>query len=91
MTRRKVLAVTGGAQGIGRAIVQHFARHGYGVSIADSNAARGRDELQHPVGRVGTPEDVARACLYLAEDAGFMTGQNITIDGGMTVKMIYAE
>jgi NAD(P)-dependent dehydrogenase (short-subunit alcohol dehydrogenase family) len=246
VTRRKVLAVTGGAQGIGRAIVQHFARHGYGVSIADTNAARGRDtlkalrkqsaaaeffrtdiaqeseveawlratarvlgcpdvlvnnagirasapfltlspkvfdrvlavnlrgaflctqeaarqmvqhekrgaiiniastrafmsepnteaysaskggivalthataislgargirvncispgwietrgrklsrrdELQHPVGRVGTPEDVARACLFLAEDAGFMTGQNITIDGGMTVKMIYAE
>jgi NAD(P)-dependent dehydrogenase (short-subunit alcohol dehydrogenase family) len=246
VTRRKVLAVTGGAQGIGRAIGQQFARHGYGVSIADINAARGRDtlkalrkqgaaaeffrtdiaqesevkawlratarvlgcpdvlvnnagirasapfltlspkafdlvlavnlrgaflctqeaarqmvkhkkkgaiiniastrafmsepnteaysaskggivalthataislgargirvncispgwietrgrklsrrdELQHPVGRVGTPEDVARACLYLAEDAGFMTGQNITIDGGMTVKMIYAE
>jgi len=246
MKRRKVLAVTGGAQGIGRAIALHFAAHGYAVSIADSNAAHGRetlqalrkqgaaaeffrtdiarepevkawlratartlgcpdvlvnnagirasapfltlspkafdlvlavnlrgaflctqeaarqmvkhrkqgaiiniastrafmseagteaysaskgglvalthataislgprgirvnsispgwidargrkpsrrDELQHPVGRVGTPEDVARACLFLAEDAGFMTGQNITIDGGMTVKMIYAE
>ena len=50
-----------------------------------------RDKLQHPVGRVGTPEDVARACLFLAEDAGFMTGQNVTLDGGMTVKMIYAE
>jgi len=50
-----------------------------------------RDRLQHPVGRVGTPEDVASACLYIAEQAGFMTGQNVTIDGGMTVKMIYEE
>jgi NAD(P)-dependent dehydrogenase (short-subunit alcohol dehydrogenase family) len=50
-----------------------------------------RDREQHPVGRVGTPEDIARACRFLAEDAEFMTGQNITIDGGMTVKMIYEE
>ena len=50
-----------------------------------------RDKLQHPVGRVGTPEDIARACVFLAEDAGFMTGQNVTIDGGMSVKMIYLE
>lgn len=50
-----------------------------------------RDHLQHPVGRVGKPEDVAEACLYLAENAGFMTGQNIILDGGMTRKMIYEE
>ena len=50
-----------------------------------------RDCLQHPVGRVGKPEDIAEACLFLAEHAGFMTGQNITIDGGMTVKMIYED
>lgn len=50
-----------------------------------------RDRLQHPVGRVGTPEDVAQACLYLAEQAGFMTGQNLVVDGGMTVKMIYED
>jgi NAD(P)-dependent dehydrogenase (short-subunit alcohol dehydrogenase family) len=48
-----------------------------------------RDRLQHPVGRVGRPEDVADACFYLVEQAGFMTGQNVTLDGGMTVKMIY--
>lgn len=53
----KVVAITGGAQGIGRAI--------------------------------GVPDDIAKACLFLAESAAFMTGQNITIDGGMTVKMIY--
>jgi NAD(P)-dependent dehydrogenase (short-subunit alcohol dehydrogenase family) len=48
-----------------------------------------RDRLQHPVGRVGRPEDIADACFYLVEQAGFMTGQNVTLDGGMTVKMIY--
>lgn len=50
-----------------------------------------RDERQHPVGRVGTPCDVAEACLFLAEHADFMTGQDITLDGGMSVKMIYEE
>lgn len=47
------------------------------------------DREQHPVGRVGVPEDVAKACRFIAEDAGFMTGQNLILDGGMTVKMIY--
>jgi NAD(P)-dependent dehydrogenase (short-subunit alcohol dehydrogenase family) len=50
-----------------------------------------RDKRQHPAGRVGTPEDIAQACLYIAEQAGFMTGQNLTLDGGMTVKMIYED
>ena len=50
-----------------------------------------RDRLQHPVGRVGRPDDVADACLYLTESAGFVTGQNLIVDGGMTVKMIYEE
>lgn len=48
------------------------------------------DREQHAVGRVGRPEDIASACLYLAE-AGFVTGQNLIVDGGMSVKMIYAE
>ncbi|HEU0095262.1 MAG TPA: glucose 1-dehydrogenase [Rhizomicrobium sp.] len=47
------------------------------------------DREQHPVGRVGVPEDIAKACQYLAEGADFTTGQNIVIDGGMSVKMIY--
>lgn len=47
------------------------------------------DKAQHPVGRVGVPDDIAKACLFLANDAEFMTGQNIIIDGGMSVKMIY--
>ncbi|MEO3944216.1 glucose 1-dehydrogenase [Gorillibacterium sp. CAU 1737] len=51
-----------------------------------------RDKLQHPVGRVGIPADIAGLCLYLASDqAEFITGQNIVVDGGMTIKMIYEE
>lgn len=46
------------------------------------------DHAQHPVGRVGRPRDVAEAVLWLA-GAGFMTGQSLVLDGGMTRKMIY--
>ena len=48
------------------------------------------DHAQHPAGRVGTPEDIAQAVLYLLEDkSGFVTGANLVVDGGMTRKMIY--
>ena len=48
------------------------------------------DHVQHFSGRVGTPEDIARACLFLtAPSQEFIDGQNIVIDGGMTKKMIY--
>ncbi len=48
------------------------------------------DCAQHPCGRVGNPEDVAAAAAYLLSDeAGFVTGQNLCVDGGMTVRMIY--
>lgn len=48
------------------------------------------DHAQHPAGRVGQPEDIAAACLFLCgAEAGFITGANLTVDGGMTVKMIY--
>ncbi len=51
-----------------------------------------QDHLQHPAGRVGTPEDVASLAAYLASPkAGFITGQNFVVDGGMTRKMIYVE
>lgn len=50
------------------------------------------DEGQHPVGRVGTPPDIAEMVAYLASPkAGFVTGQNVVVDGGMTKKMIYAD
>jgi NAD(P)-dependent dehydrogenase (short-subunit alcohol dehydrogenase family) len=48
------------------------------------------DHTQHPVGRVGRPEDVAAAVAYLLSDeAGFVTGAELIVDGGMTRKMIY--
>lgn len=51
-----------------------------------------KDHLQHLAGRVGVPEDIAKAALFLtSEEAGFITGANLVIDGGMTVKMTYAE
>lgn len=50
----------------------------------------GPDALQHPAGRVGNPADVANLTLFLCSDkAGFITGENICIDGGMTHQMIY--
>ena len=50
----------------------------------------GADALQQPVGRVGTPMDIANMILFLCSDkAGFITGENICIDGGMTKQMIY--
>lgn len=50
----------------------------------------GPDAYQQPVGRVGNPMDIANMVLYLCSDkAGFITGENICIDGGMTHQMIY--
>ena len=50
----------------------------------------GPDALQQPVGRVGKPEDIANMVLFLASDqASFITGENICIDGGQTKLMIY--
>lgn len=48
------------------------------------------DHLQHPAGRVGNANDIARLLLFLAEkENNFITGQNFIVDGGMTRKMIY--
>ena len=50
----------------------------------------GPDALQQPAGRVGNPLDIAHMALFLASDkAGFITGENICIDGGQTRLMIY--
>ena len=52
----------------------------------------GADETQHPAGRGGTPQDIAQMVLFLCSDkAGFITGENICIDGGMTHQMIYHD
>ena len=79
--------------------------HGLAVSLAgkvrvnsispgwidtDYTQYQGPDASQHPAGRVGNPLDIANMVLYLCSDkAGFITGENICIDGGMTRQMIY--
>ena len=60
------------------------------IDTGKSGPLKPSDHAQHPVGRVGRPEDVAAAVSYLlSEDAGFMTGAEMIVDGGMTRKMIY--
>ena len=56
------------------------------------NVYSGADAEQHPAGRVGNPLDIANAVLFLCSDkAGFITGENICVDGGMTRLMIYHD
>ena len=56
----------------------------------DYTVYEGPDAIQQPAGRVGNPLDIANMVLYLCSDkAGFLTGENICIDGGMTRQMIY--
>ena len=56
----------------------------------DYTVYEGPDATQQPAGRVGNPKDIAAMVLFLCSDkAGFITGENICIDGGMTRQMIY--
>lgn len=62
------------------------------ASAREAPEHRAIDREQHPVGRVGVPHDIAATVAFLAsEGAGFITGQAIVVDGGITKKMIYAE
>lgn len=62
------------------------------IQTHDYDQLRPEDHSQHPSRRVGKPEDIARMCLFLCEkNNDFINGENITIDGGMTKKMIYPE
>lgn len=63
------------------------------IETGDYSKLRKKDHAQHPAGRVGKPEDVARMAAFLLnrEQSGFVTGANFVVDGGMTRKMIYEE
>lgn len=62
------------------------------IETGDYSKLTDVDHEQHFSKRVGKPEDIARACLYLtASENDFVTGINLVVDGGMTRKMIYEE
>ena len=62
------------------------------ISVDENEVLRPEDHAFHLSGRVGKPEDIARTCLFLCEPkSDFINGQCITVDGGVTKKMIYPE
>jgi NAD(P)-dependent dehydrogenase (short-subunit alcohol dehydrogenase family) len=89
-------AAKGGIAALTHALAVSFAGRVRVNSISpgwidtDFKVYEGPDASQQPAGRVGNPLDIANMVLYLASDkAGFITGENICIDGGMTRQMIY--
>lgn len=62
------------------------------IHCGDEALLRPEDHAQHPSARVGKPEDIVKACFYLADpDNDFVNGINLVIDGGMSKKMIYLD
>ncbi len=62
------------------------------ISVNEDEIIRSEDKTFHLSGRVGTPEDIARICMFLCETGNdFINGQCITVDGGATKKMIYPK
>ncbi|RDY66240.1 SDR family NAD(P)-dependent oxidoreductase [Halobacillus trueperi] len=60
------------------------------IHTGDPHELRDVDHDQHLSNRVGTVDDIAKACFYLTDEANdFVNGENVTVDGGMTRKMIY--
>ena len=89
-------AAKGGIAALTHALAASFSGHVRVNSISPGwidtsfKTYDGPDAMQHFAGRVGNPMDIANMVLYLASDkAGFITGENICIDGGMTRQMIY--
>ena len=71
---------------MGRCILISYY-HGEGSPAQHSR----EDEKQHPAGRIGRPKDIAEMVMFLCDNdlAGFITGENIVIDGGMSKLMVY--
>ena len=100
MFEHKIAVVTGGAKG-GISALTHALAVSLAGRVRVNSISPGwidtaytvyewPDAVQQPAGRVGNPLDIANMVLYLCSDkAGFITGENICIDGGMTRQMIY--
>ncbi|EIT84969.1 short-chain dehydrogenase [Fictibacillus macauensis ZFHKF-1] len=93
-------ATKGGILALTHALAASFSNQGITVNAVspgwietgDYASLREVDHQQHLSGRVGKPSDIAKACLFLAQEANdFINGENIVVDGGMTRKMIYAD
>ena len=83
-------AAKGGIHALTHALAVSLAGKVRVNSISAYTVYQGPDATQQPAGRVGNPKDIANMVLYLCSDkAGFITGENICIDGGMTHQMIY--
>ncbi|MFO7561930.1 MAG: SDR family oxidoreductase [Enhygromyxa sp.] len=80
---QRVAIITGAANGIGRATAE---RHDRGLG-ARARSLRDTEMIARtPVGRIGAPADIARAYLFLADEAaGFISGTVLSVDGGMVV------
>jgi NAD(P)-dependent dehydrogenase (short-subunit alcohol dehydrogenase family) len=66
---------------------QTFVARAHSIGTNDVAAARQRAIATHPIGRLGTPTDIAKGILFLAsDDAGFMTGAGLVVDGGLTAQ-----
>ncbi|TYP79599.1 SDR family NAD(P)-dependent oxidoreductase [Paenibacillus methanolicus] len=93
-------ATKGGIVSLTHALAVSLGGHGITVNCispgwienGDYDALRPADHEQHPSGRVGKPDDILKACFYLTGAGNdFVTGINLTVDGGMTHRMIYEE
>jgi len=66
---------------------QTFASRARFLGVQDDDIGRRQAIAAHPIGRIGTVEDIARAIVYLAsDDAGFVTGSSLVVDGGFTAR-----
>ena len=66
---------------------QTFAARARHVGSNDVDAARQTALRTHPIGRLGTPTDIAKGIVFLAsDDAAFMTGSGLVVDGGLTAQ-----
>eukprot|EP00696_Hemimastix_kukwesjijk_P017360 gnl/Hemi2/5994_TR2082_c0_g1_i1.p2 gnl/Hemi2/5994_TR2082_c0_g1~~gnl/Hemi2/5994_TR2082_c0_g1_i1.p2 ORF type:complete len:284 (+),score=106.27 gnl/Hemi2/5994_TR2082_c0_g1_i1:70-852(+) len=92
-------ASKGGVVALTHSLAQSLGKHKIRVNCISPgwiNTSQAPEELtpenhqQHPVGRVGEPDDIASAVVFFASSASaFVTGSNLIVDGGMTTKMIY--